>query len=301
MIRRHFLCGLGSAAFAAPKPSVRPNIVLLLASDTPASVQAPAIDLLARGGARFRFAFTCTPDPAAARRAALSGLLPRQRASAPALADMQTAAGAEAACAFLSAQSAGKPFFLTATAGSGPADADRTVAAVQKQLASQQLTTQTLVIFTSLQARQTQPPDLLDTTVAVPFLWNWPGRIPVEAVRPELVSVYDIVPTLAAMFNLNAGAAPRCGRDISRFIFNQPAGKKTPRWRDLVFAQSGALKMARDNRHKLILRDGGEGDNELYDLRQDPAEQHNVYANPGYITTRDALAKELAAFRRKFA
>ena len=59
--------------------------------------------------------------------------------------------------------------------------------------------------------------------------------------------------------------------------------------------------MARDNRYKLVLRDGGKGPGELYDLVSDPREKANHYANPQYVSVRDRLAGELAAWRKKYA
>jgi hypothetical protein len=58
--------------------------------------------------------------------------------------------------------------------------------------------------------------------------------------------------------------------------------------------------MARDLRYKLVVRNDGEGPNELYDLRVDPRENANQYSNPQFITVRDRLAKELEAWRKKY-
>jgi hypothetical protein len=59
--------------------------------------------------------------------------------------------------------------------------------------------------------------------------------------------------------------------------------------------------MARDNRFKLVLRNDGKGPNELFNLRADPREQTNQYDNPQFITVRDRLSRELAAWRKQYS
>jgi len=70
-------------------------------------------------------------------------------------------------------------------------------------------------------------------------------------------------------------------------------------WRNLVFGHYRNTEMARDPRYKLILRDGGEGPGELYDLRQDPREKVNQYDNPEYVTVRDALRRRIEEWRQR--
>ena len=71
------------------------------------------------------------------------------------------------------------------------------------------------------------------------------------------------------------------------------------RWQNVVFGQFRNTEMARDNRYKLVLRNGGQGPNELYDTTADPQEKVNKYNDDQYVTTRDRLANELAAWRKK--
>ena len=58
-------------------------------------------------------------------------------------------------------------------------------------------------------------------------------------------------------------------------------------------------EMIRDTRFKLVLRDGGAGPGELFDINADPREKTNQYANPQFITVRDRLTKDLAAWRQR--
>jgi arylsulfatase A-like enzyme len=133
------------------------------------------------------------------------------------------------------------------------------------------------------------------------MIWSWPGRVPVQAVRPELVSFYDFLPTVCDAAGLQPPAGRNlCGRSYLPLATNRPLPKKQP-WRDLVFGQFRNTEMARDNYFKLILRDEGQGDNELYDIRRDPREMKNLYDDPGVSTVRDRLAAQLAQWRRKYA
>jgi hypothetical protein len=39
----------------------------------------------------------------------------------------------------------------------------------------------------------------------------------------------------------------------------------------------------------------------LFDIRSDPGEKANQYDNPQFITVRERLAKELAAWRKQYS
>ena len=57
--------------------------------------------------------------------------------------------------------------------------------------------------------------------------------------------------------------------------------------------------MAHDSRYKLVIRNQGEGPNELHDVRSDPGEKVSQYDDPGFFTIRDHLRKELDAVVEK--
>jgi arylsulfatase A-like enzyme len=59
--------------------------------------------------------------------------------------------------------------------------------------------------------------------------------------------------------------------------------------------------MARDGRYKAVVRGGGTGAGELYDLREDPGERVNQYDNPRFVNTRDRLVAALDAWRKKYS
>lgn len=145
------------------------------------------------------------------------------------------------------------------------------------------------------------PINMYEEVMQVPMIWSWPGRVPVQAVRPELVSFYDFLPTVCDAAGLKPPSGRNlCGRSYLPLATNKPLPKKQP-WHDLVFGQFRNTEMARDNYFKLVLRDEGKGDSELYDIRRDPREMKNLYDDPGVSTVRDRLAAQLAQWRQKYA
>ena len=144
------------------------------------------------------------------------------------------------------------------------------------------------------------PPNMYEESIGVPMIWNWPGRIPVQSVRPELVSFYDVLPTVCDITGTMTPARNLCGRSYVPLLFNRPLPKKNP-WRSTVFGQLRNTEMARDARFKLVVRNNGEGPNELFDVRADPREKVNLYASPQHVTVRERLGAELDAWRKKYA
>jgi arylsulfatase A-like enzyme len=143
------------------------------------------------------------------------------------------------------------------------------------------------------------PPNMYEEVVRVPMIVNWPGKVPPSEISPELVSFYDVLPTLCEA----AGVAAPTNRGLTGRSF-LPLAKRdllpsNAPWRNLVFAHLRNTEMARDTRHKLVLRNGGDGPNELFDIANDPAEKVNRYADPQYITIRNRLTAELAAWRKR--
>lgn len=181
-----------------------------------------------------------------------------------------------------------------------------------KKLDQRGLRNSTLVIFTGdngfLLGRHglwskglaSDPINMYEEVMEVPMIWNWRGKVPVQGVRPELVSFYDFLPTICEA----VGVPEPAGRNLcGRSYLELAQGRILPRselWRNLVFGEFRNTFMARDARYKLVLRNEGQGPNELYDLRQDPRERTNQYDNPGFLTVRDRLSQELAAWRKQY-
>jgi arylsulfatase A-like enzyme len=62
--------------------------------------------------------------------------------------------------------------------------------------------------------------------------------------------------------------------------------------REFIFAESGATKMLRGERYKLVYYPG-QPYGELYDIQEDPLEINNLYTNPDYQDIRASMIQQL--------
>jgi arylsulfatase A-like enzyme len=189
---------------------------------------------------------------------------------------------------------------------------DDQIPALQRKLLEKGLFDNTILVFTSTNGmllgrhglwgngHASNPINMFDETIGVPMIWQWPGRVPVQSSRPELVDFTDFLPTVCEAAGIKAPDRNLSGRSYLPLVTNRPLPKKEP-WKQLVFGHFRNTDMARDNYFKVIVRNNGQGPNELYDLRKDPRERVNQYDNPGFVTVRDSLAKQLAEWRQKYA
>lgn len=143
------------------------------------------------------------------------------------------------------------------------------------------------------------PINMYDEVVRVPMIVSWPGKIPTGEMAPEMVSFYDVLPTVCEA----AGVTPPTNRGLVGRSFlpiakRDPLPKKAP-WRNVVFGHFRNTEMARDARYKLVLRNDGKGPNELFDITADPREKVNRYDDPSYVSVRDRLTSDLAAWRKQ--
>ena len=382
--RRHFLLGsLALPALAAKKPvGEQPNVLLILVDALPAwilscygnrEVSTPNIDRLAQTGTRFLNHYACAPVADKARASLLTGRTTMQLAAQTNTAGEvtlekllggigyacnATTDGAKAA-KFIEAQSAAKPFFLTAgfapyanlpdagqyaqakldtfaqeTAARNAARGkemlganllsnlrrgaaattalDVEIGALVARVAQKKLLDNTLVIFTatcgSLFGRHglwasgdsSDPVNMYEEAIATPMVWSWAGHVPPLATRPEMVSAYDLVPTICDITPAELPDRNLCGRSYLALASGKPLPKKQP-WRTTVFALYGDTAMARSDRYKLIARNEGKGPGELYDDKVDARERVNQYENPQFMTVKADLWAGLVKWKQKYS
>lgn len=96
---------------------------------------------------------------------------------------------------------------------------DDNVGALTGRIFRKQLLDRTLVVFTStcgaLLGRHglwdagdaSEPVNMYDESVRVPLLWSWPGRVPAQEERMELVNTYDLLPTFCDLISATLPAA----------------------------------------------------------------------------------------------
>lgn len=171
------------------------------------------------------------------------------------------------------------------------------------RLAQKKITNETLVIFTStcgaLLSRHGQwdAESMFEESVATPMILSWPMRLPPSTTRPEIVSSYDLVPTVYELLSLDP-PPNLCGRSYALLAAGKPL-PKGEKWQPGVFGRLGNMWMARGERYKLVLRESGPG--ELYDLQTDAAEKTNQFDNPQFVTVKSVLTNALNAWRQKYS
>lgn len=146
-----------------------------------------------------------------------------------------------------------------------------------------------------------------DQNVKVPFFLRYPPALPRGKTIDELVEMVDFLPTLMELSNLPVPKSIR-GRSLVPL-----ARGKVNKWREAVFSEidhsqsmyeelrrnTGRRVMVRTREWKLVFfmddrvkdKDGA-----LYDLKNDPWEQRNLYGDPKY----NDRIKELEALAEKW-
>ncbi|NOU86002.1 sulfatase-like hydrolase/transferase [Paenibacillus sp. LMG 31460] len=118
----------------------------------------------------------------------------------------------------------------------------------------------------------TFPLNMYDTSVKVPAIFSQPGVIPAGQVRNELVSQYDVFPTLldyVGLSNPEKGRLP--GRSFDELLRGEAgAGREDI----VIYDEYGPVRMIRTRDWKYVHR-YPYGPHELYDLRKDPDEDAN--------------------------
>src|ERR1039458_10355474 len=244
----------------------QPNVLLILVDGLPAWIlgcygnreeRPPNIDRLAQTGTRFLNHYACAPVAGKARAALLTGRTTMQLEDAGEVTlenllggigyACGTSAGVTEAAGFLGAQSAAKPFFLTAAlapyanlpdAGTYAQEAaaksaargkemlgaslldnlrrvaaattalDVAIGALVAKITQKKLLDNTLIVFTSpcgslfgrhglwASGDASDPVNMFEEAIASPMVWSWAGHVVPLATRPEMVSAYDLVPTI---------------------------------------------------------------------------------------------------------
>lgn len=125
----------------------------------------------------------------------------------------------------------------------------------------------------------TYPQNMYDTSVKVPAIWSQPGRIAAGVVTDELISGYDVMPTLLDY----TGFAYYVPDDLPGESMVPILEGRTTGGRDqvVIYDEYGPVRMIRTKRWKYVHR-YPDGPHELYDLQHDPSESANKIADAQY-------------------
>ena len=144
-------------------------------------------------------------------------------------------------------------------------------------------------------------PFMYDELLRVPLLISYPRRFRAPVVSDSMVSNVDLAPTLAALSGIE-WPRPLPGKDFS-LLFDHPKAII----RTEIFAEYyGAghwvnpIRTIRtaEWKYNLYVAPGREIAAEMYDLKRDPGEVHNIANLPTYRNVRQSLAQNLLEWRR---
>lgn len=146
----------------------------------------------------------------------------------------------------------------------------------------------------------TFPMNLYDTSVKVPFIARWPGKILPGVVTESMCSHYDVIQTLNELLDLNATLPENLpGKSFANVLLT---GENKDN-HIVIFDEYGNSRMIRNREWKYIHR-YPYGPHELYHLITDPGEKENLIEqldNPVYREIRENLLSELQKWYLTYA
>ncbi len=150
-------------------------------------------------------------------------------------------------------------------------------------------------------------PNMWETSIAIPWILRWPGRIPPGSALDVPAGTIDAYRTILGLCGVPPpeGCEAR-GRNLAPGILGRGSLPERP-WLfgqyDLHNFGLAYLRMVRGRRFKLVKRLRARGLDELYDLREDPGERRNLYArflrDPSRRPILDRLLEALGTWRKK--
>lgn len=132
-----------------------------------------------------------------------------------------------------------------------------------------------LEVFDSNGAFRGHKRDLYEGGIRVPMIAWGPGRIPANTRSDAVWAMWDLLPTLAEY----AGAATPDDLDGISFVPALSGNSEAQKPHDPLYWEIYGPRPAqaiRDGHWKAVRKPAFEGGIELYDLRSDPAEQHDL-------------------------
>ncbi|ALE04934.1 sulfatase [Arthrobacter sp. ERGS1:01] len=123
----------------------------------------------------------------------------------------------------------------------------------------------------------TFPQNMYDSSVKVPAIFHWPGRIGANSVRTELLSAYDMAATILDLAGLDPAPFETGPGASFAALLGAPSASSATRAGDavVVYDEYGPVRMIRTAEWKYVHR-YPHGPHELYDLAADPGERRNL-------------------------
>ena len=122
--------------------------------------------------------------------------------------------------------------------------------------------------------------NMYDTSVKVPAIFWRPGHIPAGVVSKELMSHYDLMPTLLEYCGINYQDETLPGRSFAPLLRGKPC---VGREEVVIYDEYGPVRMIRTKEWKYVHR-YPYGSHELFHLTDDPDERENLVERVEYAS-----------------
>ncbi len=136
----------------------------------------------------------------------------------------------------------------------------------------------------------TFPMNMYETSVKVPMIISQPGTLAEDSVVDEMLSHYDIMPTLLDRFGMkNPDAEKLPGMSFNAILDGRSFAGRDP---VVIFDEYGPVRMIRSTEWKYVHR-YPYGPHELYHVSEDPNEQHDLISDESLVSIREELKAQL--------
>ena len=143
----------------------------------------------------------------------------------------------------------------------------------------------------------TRPQNMYDTSVKVPCIISQPGRIPAGAVNRDLLSGYDVFPTLVDYLGLSRDSGrEKPGRSFAPILDGRLSEDDRA---VVVYDEYGPVRMVRTSEWKYVHR-YPDGPHELFHLTTDAGERENLVGDTAYTDIVTGLRSRLEGWFEKF-
>jgi arylsulfatase A-like enzyme len=135
--------------------------------------------------------------------------------------------------------------------------------------------------------------NLYEESSKIPFILTYPGKIQGGQKSEELVSQIDILPTMLKYANIDLELK------LSGESLNSVVESTSNNWREYVVTELADFKPDTTRKGRMIRLENykyniySSGEEQLFDLRNDPGEMHNLASNSKYADVKLSCQKSL--------
>lgn len=143
---------------------------------------------------------------------------------------------------------------------------------------------------------------MYEESLRVPLIISYPGHISKNRINDSFISSLDFAPTLLDYAGVEIPSSMQ-GRSFKQILEGNIPNDWQTSFFYHYFDQFGVPEHygLRTKQYKLInFLDSTRNEYELYDLKADPEELHNVFDEPKYEKIRKSLLKRLTQEKTKF-